>query len=227
MSTTPIEEMIQQQMSNRRLLFLPQNHVWFFSQKQLIKKIAQSYSFEKFSLAIGQRHLILEIVERNAEVIWLSPSAAFLIDGEGTVIRALDEIEMVAIQKDLAEVEGPFPLLDYLRALPKIIPEREEVVMAGEDILVKDGINKIAEVAELMKSNNLAVQNFIVEKKTSAWVRSNLLNEDFYVLFDLTTAMEDQVRNLLLVLQQEVKNRATLKYIDVRFENHVYVQGGD
>ncbi len=226
MSSTPLKEQTEAHLRSHRWLIFQQRHPWFLNSMQLKKDLTAQFAFASIETDIKSHVLVLTVKERVSQVIWFVKKQPFFVDLEGTVIRALSQDEASALTISGPAVEGPFPLQDRLRGLPRIVDDEDEAAVPGKTVLVAGGIGKIIEMNQLLISNNLTPDHFSVERGTSAWARAELRN-GFAVLFDVTSPIADQVKNLLAVLSQDVKNRSSLDYIDVRFGNHVYVQGGN
>lgn len=226
MSSAPIKEMANTQLEAHRWLIFRQRHPWFFDEQALKDRLNAAYAFETLEASIEGHVLTISVTERVSEIIWYTENGPFFVDLTGTVIRALSDDESSALTVSGPVIEGPFPLQDRLRALPRIADQGDEDLQPGESVLVTGGVQKIVAMNQALIAQNLTSDHFTVERKTAAWAAAEL-REGYSVLFDLTNPIEDQIKNLLAVLSQEVKNRATLDYIDVRFGNHVYVQGGE
>ncbi|MEK7665557.1 MAG: hypothetical protein AAB337_01610 [Patescibacteria group bacterium] len=226
MSSTPIKELAQKQLDSSRLLIFVQQHPWFFDHDEFKKTLNSQYSFESLETTIEKRALKINVIERVSQVIWFSNEQTLFVDLTGTAIRELTDEESIALSVSGPIVEGPFPLEDRLRGLPRIVDQENEPLSPGQQVLVSGGVEKVLEMNQILIANNLTPDHFAVERPTAAWARAEL-REGFAVLFDLTSSIPDQMTNLQAVLAQEVKNRATLEYVDIRFGNHVYVQGGE
>ena len=226
MSPTPIEEVAEMQLAKRRWLIFSQRHPWFLAEGAIVEQLNQAYAFESVEVVVKRRVLSVLLKERVSQILWYAAGQSYFVDLQGIVIRALTAEESAALTVSGPVVEGPFPLQDRLRSLPRMVNEDDDTPLPGETVLVSAGVQKVIEMNEALIANNLTPDHFAVERSTAAWARADL-REGFSVLFDLTTDVNEQVTHLLAVLQQDVKNRATLEYIDVRFGNHVYVQGGE
>lgn len=226
MSSTPIEALASEQLNLRRWIFFPQRHPWFLDNQAITERLNTQYAFETINMDTSGRTLTITLKERVSQMMWFVADQGYFVDLQGVIIRALSADEDMALSLSGPVVEGPFPLQDRLRGLARIVNEDGAVPVAGEVVLVTDGVKKIIEMNAALIANNLTPDHFAVERATAAWARADL-REGFYVLFDLTTNVDEQMLNLITVLQQDVKNRETLEYVDVRFGNHVYVQGGE
>lgn len=226
MSSTPVEALVTEQMNRRRWIFFSERHPWFLDDQAITERLYTQYAFETISTVTSGRTLVITLKERVSQIVWFIADQGYFVDLQGVIIRALSADEAEALRLSGPVVEGPFPFQDRLRGLARIINEDGTVPTAGEVVLVTNGVQKIIEMNAALIVNNLTPDHFAVERATAAWARADL-REGFSVLFDLTTNVDEQILNLMTVLQQDVKNRETLEYVDVRFGNHVYVQGGE
>jgi len=73
----------------------------------------------------------------------------------------------------------------------------------------------------LLQKIGLKVSSFDIESYPAEKLRV-VTSESWYILFDLKRDIKSQLLALKVALDEKIKNRMSLQYIDLRIENRIY-----
>lgn len=216
-SSDEVRALVQEEMSRKRLLVFPQTNIAFFNAG------AAAAAVHKRFLNIAEitikrtvaRTVRVAIREHAKTMILVGPTEAYYLGEEGERIMVIaqellvyDEAasgtpRIVDIHDDakkqlpvlfVSETKGetPAPLLAAVKLLAVELPKRAVPVTAFQ---------------------YEALEGKLIAKTGEGWS----------AYFDPASGnLSDQVEGLAAVLSQEIKDRKTVSYIDLRFENRVY-----
>ena len=220
-SQSEIKDLILEQTSSRRFIFFHQSNILFFSKSQAKKKLAENYSFE--SLKIKKNYpdgIKIELKEEISALIWISGENKYFLDLAGIPLRQLTQDDLVIEksegQTDIIRPEissGNYPVIYDLSNSPVII---------GQAVAPKDLVDFVVSLTEKLKKG--ADFNIAHYELTNPQLKEVILltKEGWKIYFRTEDPIDQSVGSLFSVLQQEIKNRSTLEYIDLRFGQRVF-----
>ena len=220
-SPQEIETVISSQQNKKRLLFFNQKNIFLFDKKSVIKELMANPLLE--SVKINRNlpgTLKIMVTEKTKGLIWALGNQQYYLDLSGVVIRAIDSsdliIEKTAAGTDIVRPEaasGNYPLVYDLSA---------EAVTVGQSATSANLVKFVLGLAEEIKAGvNIDISHFNVV--TPYFPEVTLITKDGWeVRFKISDDYAKQVRILDSVLEQEVKDRNNLEYIDLRFGEKVF-----
>ncbi|MDX9892978.1 MAG: FtsQ-type POTRA domain-containing protein [Patescibacteria group bacterium] len=220
-STEEIKALVDDQMNHRRWLFFNQHNILFFSKSQLRQKLDSYYLLER--IKIKKRYfsgLDIEITERPSGLVWSSDNKYYYLDLSGKVLREIQPDNVVIVEgqgttnlvRNQAE-SVKYPLVTDLSNSEVFINQQAasekliRFVLGFSDLITRSG-DFVVSHYEIFKSNTREI-----EMVTKAGWRVKLNIEE---------TPESQAELLLAVLQQRVKDRNNLEYIDLRFGDKIF-----
>ena len=169
----------------------------------LQREIGKKYALEKLEIHKGWHKLTIKLKEKVSYLLVYNQKSYYLVSSDGIATKE------VALSD----------LKDRLGKMPLIINNKDIVI--GLSIMSSKKVNYILEL-----DKELAVSGF----KITSYENRDLddvaavTNEGWSMTFDINSSIKDSIDNLKLVLNQKIKDRKGLHYIDLRFGNKVFYQ---
>jgi len=93
----------------------------------------------------------------------------------------------------------------------------------GKNVIAKESIANFVNLREYLSAQlNLRALDFVIKSDAPGDLKVHT-NEGWYILFDASRDLKDQLQNLKLVLEEKIKEeRKNLEYVDLRIENRIY-----
>lgn len=170
-------------------------------EKDLIQKFPKISNIE-ISKNLIKRTLKLNIEERERLGIVCKEEKCFYIDKQGFIFE------------DAPQTSGSLILLI------KDFSQREYSL--GDQIFEEKIINSIYEIREsIFPETGIRVLELNIASLPAIELKA-MTNEGWYILFDLTRDIKTQLLSLKAALQEKIKDRKGLEYVDLRIENRIY-----
>lgn len=214
-SSDEIRSMVQEEMGRKRLFVFPQTNIVFFN-----ARAATAAARERFSniaeITIERtvaRTVNVHIREHAKTMILAGPTEAYYLGERGERIMSIAEESFVYDET----ASGTPRIVDIRDGAKKQLPVLFVDEITGETSALFAAVGFLA--AELPK-RAIPVTAFHYETLEGKLVAET--SEGWSAYFDPAHTIADQVEGLAAVLSQEIKDRKTVSYIDLRFENRVY-----
>jgi len=232
-----IRSIIESQINKRRFLIFKQNNLFIFDNNELRKKINEKYVLDDLKINKDfPRSIKVELKEKISLVIWVSNERYYNLDSNGIAISELINLnrpkkEELTKKKnsEKVEIEQPEPKVFDIKiddqefgSFPLIYDESNKDVTLGQSITKPEMISIILNLTKKIPEKiNLNVNYFKIPNPESKEIKAVTL-EGWGIYFDTNKDLEGQLNNLKLILDEKIKNRTNLQYIDLRFGNRVY-----
>ncbi len=199
-----IERAARASLSGRKLLVIPKDHLFFFSEEELSQTLFEQFRLDRLEVERRGRELHLRVAEKISRVVWQVGKRLYVVDEYGTVLNELET---------LAEDHA----LTVIRSL------REELPVPGDRVLDAQTMFYLLDLLSLLREGPLTPVSFEVDSTETHFLRVNM--EDGYaVFFDPTVPMNEQLDRLVDVLKSESADPSSYEYVDVRFGERVYIK---
>jgi len=223
--STEITGLIQTFLDEPRFVFFQARNKLFFRPDRLQEYLESNYSFESFSLRVEKSVIYIDLKEKTSHLLWFTGDAAYLVDLNGNVIRALTEPELQIVLGLSAPVEAaegeslpgpdPFTLLPIFRDTNDI-----EVEISG-NVLTQEEVQNTFRFHNHLEAQSIPFIDTRVDRLAGKWM-SVRTGQNYDILFDATGNVDAQASNLETVLRTEIPEGTELRYIDLRFGDTVY-----
>ena len=199
-----IERAARASLAGRKMLVIPKDHLFFFSEEQLSQTLFDQFRLDRLDVERQGRELHLRVAEKISRVVWQAGEHLYVVDEYGIVLNELDT---------LAEDHA----VTMIRSL------REETPAPGERVLDAKTMSYLLDLLLLLREGPLNPVSLEVDSTETHFLRVNM--EDGYaVFFDPTVPMNEQLDRLGGMLKSESANPSSYEYIDVRFGERVYIK---
>jgi len=170
-------------------------------ENELFKKFPKILSLE-IKRNLFERKLEINLKEREEMGIVCRADKCFYIDQEGVVFEGAPQTSgsLIILIRDYSQ-------RDY---------------KLGDKVFDKTILDNVSTVKEeLLSGFNFRVASFDIDNFPPEELRV-MTSEGWYILFSLKRDVKSQLQALGMVLEEKIKNRIGLQYIDLRIENRVY-----
>ena len=222
-SESEISQIALSQLKKSRLVIFPQDNILFFDKKSLKKSILSKYYLNNLEVDKEFWHEIKIIIsEKPIKLIYSTNQKKFFIDDSGIIANEHGPGISDKIEQD-GEVEIVRPASQAAN-LPVIIDRSDSAAEVGTQILNKDYISFILNIDQKIKDEaDFKVKEFQIKDPASSDLFV-LTNQGWEVRLNMSDSYLSQSRLLFLILNDKVKDRSNLEYIDLRFGDKVYYQ---
>jgi cell division septal protein FtsQ len=221
-SQEEIEQVVINQTKKRRFLLFRQSNLFFFSSQSLKNQLADYFLLTETKISKNYPDTIrIELNEKKSFIVWVSNQAKYLIDENGIAFKKITtentEIQAIGQNTDLIRPAGD------LTNQPVIYDLTGAGVSLGQAVISTAIVQFIKDLKEGMENDfdfDIASFNYTVQNK-----ELNLkTTQNWEVRFNLENSVKDQLSLLANVLSEKIKDRKSLKYIDLRYSGKVFYQ---
>lgn len=199
-----IQSSLDDFLYKKTLIFFDRNNIFLATSNKLRETLIKDFPrilFIEVNKSIFKKTIDLEITERKGAGIFCK-NECYYIDKYGVIFE------------EAPQTSGTLILL--------IKDHSERDIEMGMEVIEKEFMAELIELrARLFDKFNLRVLEFIVETIPYKDLKVNI-HEGWYILFDKSRDLKNQLQALELVLAEKIEERENLEYIDLRIENRVY-----
>jgi len=207
-----IQSSLDDFLYKKTLIFFDRNNIFLATSNKLRETLIKDFPrilFIEVNKSIFKKTIDLEITERKGAGIFCKNEPASPNLGECYYIDKYG-----VIFEEAPQTSGTLILL--------IKDHSERDIEMGMEVIEKEFMAELIELrARLFDKFNLRVLEFIVETIPYKDLKVNI-HEGWYILFDKSRDLKNQLQALELVLAEKIEERENLEYIDLRIENRVY-----
>ncbi|NCN07394.1 hypothetical protein GW933_01735 [Candidatus Falkowbacteria bacterium] len=196
-----LEQIVDEQLNNWRWFILPQQNILFISKSNIIKAIGGKYGLDEIAIKRGWKKITINIKERINYLIIKNNDKLFFVDKQGIIIRE--------IRPEESNI--------YISEFPLMLTDKETTI--GTEAVSSTIVDFILQLNDKLKSLGIEINNY----------KSGGLNEitaitklGWQAHFDVTSNFDTAIENMQMVLNNKVKDRSVLEYIDLRFGDKIY-----
>ncbi len=208
-SNDDILSLINNEMSGRRLVLIPNDNLLFFNEKKFLTEVANKYRFQEIKIKKQWPNKInITVKEKVLSCFWNEGDKYYLVDSEGYV---LSEAQL----SDLSDSKYPI-----------ISNESSERIKDKRVQVDKNYVNSAGKLFEDIRSiagQDIIISRFIIDSDMDTI--KVLTQEGVKVVFSTKESFEQQIKKFLVVkrerLKEDFKNK---KYVDLRFGDKIYFQ---
>ena len=218
-----IREVAETYLSKHAFLIFKNNNRFLFDEKTLSDLLEDRYSFSALEIEREKQTLAIILKEKVSSFLWLTGETSYLLDENGLVIRAITAEETATIASPPL-LQGPTRDGTLIPETIKILVFRDltnKPVEIGETVLSEDEVHNVRTFFEAVYPSGVVIERFDLNREIGAWLKA-ATREGFDILFDPSQDVLPQADNVILLLRDQIKDRSSLEYLDVRFGDHLY-----
>lgn len=218
---TQIETATWAFLAEKRANIFPQSHIWLTNDKKLAERLEADFQLTDVEIARHGRTLAINASERVSKGIWATNDRLYFIDSAGFIVRELTLDEMLDVQE---RIYSDVSATNFIQSdVFLIFDEKREEVQIGDQVLDAGIVDNLAELEEAIPALEIEPANFLIEKRMTDWLTLEIKHGfDIYVSGAGDTA--NQLKNLAVILDEYQGQLANVEYIDLRFDNRVYIK---
>lgn len=206
-----LEGVVTSYTQKRALLFFKRSNRFLFSSSDLSNVLKTQFALATISVSTKEGSILINLQERTPNLFWKTQNRLYIVDLEGIVVREINDPEdQVITHMNLAD-------------LPIFVDVNDVPVEVGASVLTQKEVEQAFLFLSEMDEANLAYTYIDIDRLAGKWVKL-VTQEGFSILLDLTGDMDQQFKNLQIVLSKQVQDRSHLEYIDLRFGEKVYIK---
>lgn len=201
-----VQAAVGRALEERVALVFRRRNAFLFDAGRAEEAVRSSFDLESLSLARDGNRVTVTLQEKVSQLVWKSGDARYLVDRQGTAIRALAQDEA------LPELGVPLPVFQDVN---------RDAVAVGAAVLRAAEVDGALRFHQALKGIGLLYGTTRVDRLSGAWM-SVQTADGYEVLFDPTADPALQAENVRTVISTQVEDPTRLRYVDVRFGDHVY-----
>lgn len=188
-----------------RYLFFSNQNKYLFSDKLFYEHLREYFTFEEFQSKIKKQYLEISIVERISKLIWKTNNKLFLGDLNGIIVTEITK----------EEGDGEFSIF------PVFVDRNNVEVKIGDQVMIQDEILNTFKFQKHLLEKGIAYRETQIDRLAGKWT-SIVTDSGYDILFDFSSDVDKQAERLDILFRDTIPDQSKLKYIDLRFGDHVY-----
>jgi len=221
-NTAEVESLIFEQVDKKKYLVFKQGSIFFFNKRQVEKTLAAHFLLEKVKIKKSYFKTIkVEITEKQSGIAWVSSGNQHYLDLEGIALREIElgsgfTVEAGGANTDVIRSElssGEFPVVYDLS---------NSEILIGQLVTTEELVSFVTNLFdELSLVADFEISHFNIERPFSRDV-TLVTKEGWEARFKIDEDPITQGGILMQILQQKIRDRENLEYIDLRFGEKVF-----
>lgn len=192
-------------LSQRVALFFRRRNAFLFDAVRAEEAIRSAFDLEELSVTQDGDRVLVRLREKTSRLLWRSGEGRYLVGADGTVIRALGGDEAVP----------------QAEPLPAFLDVNRTEVAPGDAVMRPEEVAGAFAFQEALRAIGILFGVTRVDRLSGTWM-SVATADGYDILFDPGADALNQADNVRVVLSTQVKDPTKLRYVDVRFGDHVY-----
>lgn len=220
-----IQASVQEYLSERSLFLFFHRNQFLFNEEIMKTRLQKLFSFKSIKITKEQKTVVIQVEEREGKIILESKNIPYLLDEEGIIVRHIEEKEYKFLLHP-PQKEGPMisgGLIPQKRMLIRLSDLTQNTPTIGEVFLSQKSIVAILFFAEGLEENEIPIEKMEINKDIGFWINVQT-KQGYDLLFDLEHDPSLQLQNLYTALEKTIEDPSHLEYIDLRFDDRVYVK---
>lgn len=231
---TGVRRLVFAQMEQQRHYIFPQKTIWFFDSEATRHHIWEEYAISKLSIEKRSPNTLkINVFEEPFQAIWYTKGKYYKVDGRGIIIKEVDADLLGALPyalppADNAGVIAPIrkPAAKEPLKAPSLLFIQDVTnsdTESGREVLSSHVVQALASLRERLAPQQIKV--YYIATKPGEHDVEVMTTERWVIKINAFERIEQQIDNLRIVLAQRVKEtRPDLEYVDVRFDNRIYIK---
>ncbi len=229
-----VRRLIFSQMDQSRYHIFPQRNISFFDSEAAQHAIWEEYAISQLSIEKQSPNTLkINVYEEPFQAIWYTKGKYYKVDGRGIIIKEVDADLLTDIPYALpsadnfgtiAPIRTP-PAKTELKAPPLLFIQdsTNSDTSSGMTVLSPHTVEAMGTLRDKLASQHIEPY-YIVTKPLEHDIEI-VTTQRWSIRINVFEHVDEQIDHLRVVLQQRVdKDRNDLQYVDVRFDNRIYIK---
>lgn len=212
-SAEDIQNIVRPILENRTVLIFKQKNFFILNTERITEEIKKHYAFENVSISKSPfSALTVEVSERVPAVVVKSGVNFYYADKDGKFIGPADPAETAST--------------NFLNKTPQIWLTQEKQFSLNDQIISPATLQFVISLFKMIPDRTGIALQSATPQDGEGRLMHMVTAEGWQIYLDRQNDWEKQVTILKNILNIKFKNnnRAGLQYIDVRYENRVYIK---
>jgi len=210
-SNREIEDIVSEQINNKRLFILPQKNLFLFNKKLLKNSLNSKYCFS--NLVIDKKlpnSLFIDVKEKSYTYIFNYDEKYYYIDSEGYIINEVNPLDITEKKYPLISYQGKSSIISYNNMKYDKVEIDDEYF-----IYIKNLFD------EFLPLKDLISERFIIDDEINTV--KVLIQGGPMIYFNINEDVNKQIKKLLVTKNEKLKDEFNKKdYIDLRYGDMIY-----
>jgi hypothetical protein len=217
---TDLEEVVLSYVNESVYLFFDKSNQFLFSKDQMSELLTSEFALASVSVKHGAGRLKIEIEERTSNLVWVTNGSVYIADLSGVIVRELDAGTLEWLRSGIIPEGAPVDAA-HLISLPLFTDKNSIDVTLGSVVFKEIEIENIIQFHEGLIERGIEFSGTDIDRLAGKWMRVGTVR-GYGILFDAVGNIEEQLRNLDVVLHEKAERVDDLDYIDLRFGDRIY-----
>jgi hypothetical protein len=218
--TIALESTISEYVDESVKFFFSRTNQFLFSPDELHTRLLDGFALAHVVISTQEDTIHISLEERTSNLIWITDATAYVADLNGVISREISTEMLTAAFADDGEVDASKEVRQ-LRELPLFYDLNDISASVGSIVLKEEEVEHILALHEGLGTLGVPFVRTEIDRLAGKWMR--VVTVDGYgILFDALGDIDAQLQNLDIVLRDQVQDRGSLEYIDLRFGDRVY-----
>lgn len=218
-----IREIAEDYLDSRAFLLFRRNNRFLFNEKTCQQFLEKEYAFSSLNLTREGKTLAIVLKEKGSSFLWLTGQQSYLADNTGVITRSVQKEEVLSLMNP-PFLQGPTPdgsLVDEPTIVLIFRDLDNAPVSINQSALSTAELSASRRFFDALRAASIYTEHFEINRLAGSWFKA-ITKDGYAILFEPAADVEKQAANVLLILQNQVKDPAELEYIDVRFGDRVF-----
>jgi len=222
-SQNEIMQIVLTQSEKSRFIIFSQKNLIFFNKASLKRNLSHKYYFDELNISKQYWNTInISVTEKPTTLIYITNQEKYYLDGNGNVINKYEPgVNDTVVENNGVQIVRP---LSEISGLPVVVNRNNTPAEIGNQILNKENVSFILNVDNRIKdSADFKIKQYQIDDNNTNDLMV-MTDQGWEIRFSLKDQYSSQIKLLFLILNDKVKDRSTLHYIDLRFGDKIFYQ---
>jgi len=221
-SQNEIRQIVLTQTEKSRFIVFSQKNLIFFNKSSLRRNLSHKYYFDELNISKQYWNTInISVTEKPTTLIYITNQEKYYLDANGNVINKYEPgVNDTVVENNGVQIVRP---LSEISGLPVVVNNNTPAEV-GNQILNKENVSFILNVDKKIKdSADFKIKQYQIDDNNANDLMV-LTDQGWEIRFSLKDQYSSQIKLLFMILNDKVKDRSTLHYIDLRFGDKIFYQ---
>ncbi len=224
LSADTVRQTAESIVDHQKFLIVPGNHVIFLPHRTLIQTLNTQYNFANLVLEREGATLVIRTEERITQIAWIAGDVTYLVDLAGIAVSEADEATRLAITArqtvqaaDAVATQAP----GLQPTMPVLVNSNADPVTLGQTVFSADKLANILILDKALRERGIIPLDYTFDEAQAPWTTVRTATAG--LLIDVTKDIVEALTMFDAFRDEREESLDTLRYIDLRFGNRIYI----